>query len=341
MVLLTGVGDVVHGLPVANALKDDDPSRHVTWVAEPGPAQVLEAHPAVDEVIVFRKRRGIRGVLELWRTMRGRPFDLTLNLQRYFKSIFPTVFSRARHRVGMDPAKVRDGVALFCNHHMPRGPWRHTQDLFLEFLDYLGLPRAAPRWRITLTDEERRAQAAYFARVERRPVISVAVSSANPKKDWMPERYARVADALAGDFGATVLLVGGPGEREQAAARAVTASSRTSPRWELGEGVRRLIWLVGGSDLLVSPDTGPLHIAHALAVPVIGLYGHTNPLRTGPYLRFRDLVIDRYTDPGEQPDPSRSEPRHGRMERITVEDVLEKVDDAIRRYGVRGAAVGE
>ncbi|MBI4519443.1 MAG: hypothetical protein HY701_01285, partial [Gemmatimonadetes bacterium] len=172
-----------------------------------------------------------------------------------------------------------------------------------------------------------------FERVERRPVVSVVVSSANPQKDWVPSRYAAVVDALASDFRATVLLVGGPAAREQAAAAAVVAAARSAPRWELADSVRRVTWLIQGSDLVISPDTGPLHIAHALGVPVIGLYGHTNPHRTGPYCRFLDLVIDRYTDAHEAPDPSRTEPRHGRMERIAVQDVLEKVEYALRRYG--------
>lgn len=339
-VLLSGVGDAVHGLAVVNALKDDDASRHIAWVAEPAPAQVLAAHPSVDEVIVFHRRRGVRGVVELWRAFRGRRYDLTLNTQRYFKSIFPTVFSRAPHRVGLDPAKSRDGVAWFCNHHLPAGPWPHTQDLLLEFLDYLGLPRPEPSWRLTITDQERRAQAEYFAAIHRRPVVALVLASSNPAKDWLPERCARVADALATDFGATVLLVGGPGAREQEAATTVTALARSAPRRELGDSVRRLIWLLDGSDLVISPDTGPLHIAHALRVPVIGLYGHTNPWRLGPYRWFHDLVIDRYTDPGETPDPSRTEPRHARMELIRVDDVLEKVQLALARYGLRGAAAG-
>ena len=90
VVLLTGVGDVVHGLPLVNALKDDDPSRHIAWVAEPAPAQVLQGHPSVDEIIVFRKSRGVAGVLELRRAFARRRVDITLNMQRYFKSIFPT-----------------------------------------------------------------------------------------------------------------------------------------------------------------------------------------------------------------------------------------------------------
>jgi heptosyltransferase I len=94
--------------------------------------------------------------------------------------------------------------------------------------------------------------------------------------------------------------------------------------------------MLEGSRLVVAPDTGPVHIARALDVPVIGLYGHTNPWRVGPYRAYQDLWVDRYTDPGEEPDPTRSDPKHGRMEQITVNDVLERVERA-RRNELRGA----
>ena len=77
----------------------------------------------------------------------------------------------------------------------------------------------------------------------------------------------------------------------------------------MGDGVRRLIWTLAGSDLVLAPDTGPVHIARALDVPVIGLYGHTNPWRVGPYREFQELWVDAYTDPGEAPDPSRFDAR--------------------------------
>jgi heptosyltransferase I len=93
-----------------------------------------------------------------------------------------------------------------------------------------------------------------------------------------------------------------------------------------------MMWTVDGCDLLVSPDSGPLHVAHALGVPVVGLYGHTNPARVGPYSRFRDLVVDAYHDDGEVPDPARKNEREGRMDRITVSDVLERVEWAFDRY---------
>ena len=90
-------------------------------------------------------------------------------------------------------------------------------------------------------------------------------------------------------------------------------------------GIARLIWLIGSSRLLIAPDTGPVHIARALEVPVVGLFGHTNPWRVGPYRKYAHLWIDRYTEPGEAPDPGNATPRLGRMEQISTDDVMQKV----------------
>jgi heptosyltransferase I len=334
VVLLSGLGDVVHGLPVVNALKDHDPGRRVTWVVEPMPAPLLRPHPSVDEVVVFEKARGARGVRDLWRALRPKRFDLTLNFNIYFKSVFPTVFSRAPVRIGVDRARARDAVWLFATHTLPPRPRGHTQDLFLEFLEVLGVPRRDPDWRLALTDEERRARDRWRERAEGRSLVAIVPASANPEKDWLPERMAQVVDALHTDFGFRVVLAGGPGARECAVAREVVARSRTPPLWAMADGVRELLVVLAASALVIAPDTGPLHVARALDVPVIGLYGHTNPWRVGPYRKFEDLWVDRYTDPGEPPSPYRIEPRVGRMERITVADVLERVERAVRRYGV-------
>ncbi len=332
IVLLTGLGDVVHGLPIVNALKDEDPDRHVTWVVEPMPSGLLLPHPAVDEVVVYEKSRGTRGILELRRKLAGKRFDLTINLNYYFKSVWPTLLSRAPHRLGFDWGRSRDGVWFAANHHVPARPRRHTQDIFLEFLEYLGVPAVEPEWRIPITREERRAQGEFFAGLADRPVVAIVPASANPKKDWLANRYAAVIDVLEHDLGFGTVLVGGPGERENRLAREIASLTSGRPVWGLGDGIRRLVWMLEGSDLVIAPDTGPVHIARALGVPVVGLYGHTNPWRVGPYRAFQDLWVDRYTDPGEEPDPSRFDPKDGRMEQITVNDVLDRVERARRDH---------
>lgn len=324
---------MVHGLPLALDVKERNPRHEVTWVAEPAPAEVLRHHPAVDRVLVYRTRDGLSGLRALRRAMAGLDADLTLNVQRYIKSVWATLFSGAPLRVGLPPSKTRDGVRFFSTHVLTETPWKHSQDLFLDFRWALGVPRTAPvRWEIAFSEEEVEERERFFATLDGRPVASLVVGSANPKKDWPAERYAELADALADDHGFRVLLLGGPSARERAAADTVLRRTRTHPVDGLGDSVRALMGRIAGSALVVAPDTGPLHIAHALGVPVIGLFAHTNPWRVGPWERFRDLVVDRYTEPGAEPDAAAYLPKDDRMETITMRDVLEKVEVARSTY---------
>jgi len=333
IVLLSGIGDVVHGLPLAHDVKRLNPEHRVVWVAEPAPAAVLEHHPCVDEVVVYRSRDGARGVRALRRALGPVRADLTVNAQRYFKSVWPTLLGSRGPRVGLPRSISRDGIWLAHTHLLADGPWRHTQDLFLDFRAALGVPRQdEPRWDLTFSPGEVERQRAFFESLGPGRRVALVLATANPAKDWPAERYVPLADALERDFGFQVLLVGGPSAAERAAAASVRARARAAVRDCTGDSVRRMMWLVAGSDLVVSPDTGPLHIAHALGVPVIGLFGHTNPWRVGPYTRFHDLVIDRYTDPGLEPDPAAYPPKTGRMEEITVEDVLDRVERAEAAY---------
>jgi heptosyltransferase I len=340
IVLLTGLGDVVNALPLVNALKDHDPSLHVSWVVEPMAAPILSPHPAVDEVIVYHKSEGVRGVAKLRREMRARPrFDVTLNLHPYFKSVWGTLFSRAPRRVGYDRARSFDQVWLAATERLAPRPRQHTLDTFLEFATHLGVPVRGVAWRIAFTDAERQAQAEFVARQER-PLAVLVPASANPRKDWFADRWAQVADALEHDFGFRAALMGGRGARETEIAAEIGRLARTAPLALMGGPLRQSAWLLEGSALALGPDTGPLHLARALGTPVIGLFGHTNPWRVGPYRAWHDLWVDRYTDPGTPPDPSDFRPRHGRMEQITVDDVLERVQRALPFVGGRGGERG-
>jgi heptosyltransferase I len=329
IVLLTGLGDVIHGLPVANAIKRAWPGCRITWVAEPVPAGVLLPHPAIDRVVVYHKARGWRGIAALRRELAAEQYDLTLNLNYYFKSVWPTLLSRAPIRLGFDRGRSFDGSWLAANRHLPARPRQHTQDMMLEFLEVLGVAAEPLCWELQLTREERAEQERFRAGIGGAKYVALVPASKNGRKDWLPERMAQVADAVAECYGLRTLLIGGPGEREQALARRIAELSRHQPAWGLVPGVRALLWQIEGAELVIAPDTGPVHIARALETPVIGLYGHTNPWRVGPYRKYRELWVDAYTD-GE-PDPSNFEPKLGRMEQITVDHVLAKVDLALGR----------
>ena len=159
-----------------------------------------------------------------------------------------------------------------------------------------------------------------------RPIAPIVVATSKLVKDWIPERWAEVCDALWSDFGLQPVLVGARSAREVQAERVILERARHRPVSALGAGgLRGLVGILDASALVLSPDTGPLHITVALDRPVVSLIAYSNPKRVGPYRRFGDLMIDAYGDPGEDY-PISMENRPDRMPRITVQQVLDRVE---------------
>ena len=324
IVMLSAVGDSVHVHPVVCALKRHDPACHVTWLLEPGPAALVRGHPAVDEIVVVDTRRGPRGFAELRGRLRGRQFDVVIDLQVALKGGLATALVDAPVKLGFDRARARDLNWLFTTHRIPPHARQHAQDQYFEFLDALGVPREPVRWDIGPRPDERPGQRDFFARLAR-PAAAIVVGTSDPSKDWLPERWALLCDALWDDFGLQPVLVGGPSARETATAAAIVARTACAPVDALGSGLRPLVAILDGSALVVSPDTAPLHISVAVGTPVVSLMGQTSPRRSGPYRRFGDLVVDAFSEPGDG-DRVVWERRPGRMARIQLSDVLARVD---------------
>ena len=329
---MSAVGDAVHVLPVINALKRANPSTRITWVLQPVPATLVRGHRSVDEIIIFDRSRGWKAFLEVRNELHRRRFDLVINLQVYFKAGIVTAFARSRVKMGFNRARARDFNWLFTNRKIPAQPVQHVQDQYFEFLTALGLSYEPVVWDLGPWPDERTWQQTFSGTLQR-PVASIVVATSKPEKDWIPERWAQVCDELYVKYGFQVVLVGGRSERELAAEAVVMERASHKPRSELGSGLRHLVSILDASALVLSPDTGPLHMSVALNTPVISLMGYTNPKRTGPYRRFQDLIIDAYGDPGENYPPM-MENRPGRMQRIQAEDVMQKVEIWRKLYGL-------
>jgi heptosyltransferase I len=330
IVMMSAVGDAVHVLPVINALKRENPRTRITWVLQPGPAALVRGHHAVDEIIIFDRARGLRAFADAAAKLSKRRFDLVINLQVYFKAGIVTGFTNAPVKLGFDRARARDLNWLFTNRKIAPNRVQHVQDQYFEFLSALGVSPEPVEWDLGPWPEEREWQGEFTASIDR-PIASIVIATSKPEKDWIPERWAKVSDALHEDFGMQVVLVGGRSERELAAERIVMERAKHKPRSELGSGLRNLVSILDASALVLSPDTGPLHMSVALNRPVISLIGYTNPKRTGPYRRFRDLIVDAYGDAGEDY-PISMENRPGRMKLIETRHVLEKVRLWQERY---------
>jgi heptosyltransferase I len=331
--MLTAVGDAVHVLPVVTAIKRRSPTTRITWILQPGPASLVRGHPDVDEVLVFERKRGWRAFAELRRTLRHRHFDVVLAMQQYFKAGLITAMTRAPRKIGFDRARSRDGTWLFANEHLtPRGE-RHFQDQYLEFAEAIGVDPQPLTWNLGPWASEIEYRDRFVAQLSR-PAATIVVATSKPDKDWPADRWADVCDALDEEFGLQPVLVGGLSPRELAAVDEIRSRARRPVLSTLGTTLRELVAILDASAVVLSPDTGPLHIAVALNRPTIALMGYTNPLRVGPYRRFQDLVIDAYGEPGEQYTVSR-ENRPGRMTRITVQQVIEKLRIWRERYAPR------
>jgi heptosyltransferase I len=330
IVMMSAVGDAVHVLPVITALKRANPAMHLTWVLQPGPATLVRGHALVDEIIPFDRSAGVRGFIDVRHELHKRRFDLVINLQVYFKAGIITWFTHAPVKLGFDRARARDFNWLFTTDKIAPHAMQHVQDQYFEFCDWLDVPHEPVEWGLGPWDDERAWQRDFYSRIER-PVAPIVVATSKPDKDWMPERWAEVCDALFADFGMQPILVGGRSPRELEAERVILDRARHKPLTALGSGLRKLVAIFDGAALVLSPDTGPLHISVALDRPVVSLIGYSNPRRVGPYRKFRDLMIDVYGDPGEEY-PISMENRTGRMSRISVRDVLDKIELWRARY---------
>jgi len=333
IVMLSAIGDAVHVLPVANALKRAWPECRITWVIQPAAHALVAGHPAVDAFVLFQRRRGLAALgslREVAANLRPRRFDLLLGLQVYLKAGLITGLARARVKLGFDRRRARDAQWLFTNARIPARAPQHVQDQYFEFLDFLGVDPRPVTWGLTLTRPEREAQAAFFRELGA-PACALVVATSRADKNWAPDRYARLVEEIVERHALVPVLVGGPSDSEREIANRVLTDARVPVVDALGPDIRRLLWLIDGSALLVTPDTGPLHIARAIDKPVVSLFGRTNPKRSGPYRKFEDLVVDGYANwPGEDYPPA-PVPRDG-MRRISVEAVLEKVALALERH---------
>jgi heptosyltransferase I len=332
--MMSAVGDAVHVLPLVTSLKRHNPRARITWILQAGPASLVRGHPDVDEIILFERKKGLRAFADIRRALRDRVFDVVLSLQVYFKAGLITGFTRAPVKLGFDRARARDLNWLFTTHRVPARPQQHVQDQYFEFLEALGVAHEPVTWKLGPWPHEAPARRAVVATLPR-PAVTLVLATSNPQKDWVPERWAELVDSLHEDFGLRAVLAGGRSPRELGVEATILRLARHTPASTLGVPLRELVWLIDASELVVSPDTGPLHMAVALDTPVIALMGYNNPKRIGPYRKYHDLMLDAYGNPGENY-PISPAHRENRMSRIHVADVIDRVRIWQERYRTPG-----
>ena len=325
IVLLGAIGDVVCGMPLAQRLRAGWPQTRIAWAVEPAAAPLLQTHPAVDELIVFRRGEGAAAFIEFLRAVRDSRPGVTLDLQRHLKSGLTSRASAAPRRLGFHWRNSREGNWFFNTDTIaPVETFTLKLTHFQRFADYLGVAPAPVSFGLAASAEERTRAAALLAPAGARFAV-LYVGSTWASRQWLPAATAALCSQLRAR-GLGVVLVGGPGDvpfvqavLAAGAGEVVNAVGQTS--------LRDVVAIMERAAVAIGPDTGPMHIAAAVGAPVVALFGATSPRRSGPW-GWDDLVVR-----GDAPCAPCYLPRCpiGQlcMETITPEMVMARVERAL------------
>lgn len=337
---LSALGDVTHVLPLIRTLRQAWPDVDITWVIGKGEHRLLDGLPGV-HFVEYDKKSGIAGMWKLRKALKAhlgkrKRFDVLLQMQVAARANLLSAFIPAKKRIGYDKSRSKDLHGLFINTRIPDRPGIHVLDAIGSFCEPLGLKQTEVTWDMPVP-----ADAFEWARAQwpedGRPVLMISPASSHVRRNWKADRYAELANHAAAE-GWRVVLCGGRSELERELGDAIMAKMELAPLDLIGKDtLKQLPALLARADLLVTPDSGPMHIANAMGTKVLGLHAASNPLRSGAYSDVR-YSVDRYDDAARKflGKPA-SELKWGT--KIEFDDVMDlvTVDDAIEAFERRAA----
>ncbi len=332
MLRLSAIGDVCNCIPVLRALQRNWPNAEITWIVGKAEYTMLRDIKSV-RFVVFDKDRSFQETLRIRKELQDDRFDVLLHMQASIRANMLSLAVRATRRIGFDWSRSRDLHALFINEHIPASRNPHVLEGFMSFASTIGVDDQSLHWDLPV-DIYRKELGEIRGKLPGRYVV-ISPCASNPIRNWSVERYAEVIDYLYKKHAIDVVMVGGGTEIERQYGEKISRLSSYEPVNMVGlTSLRQLMALISESQFVISPDSGPAHMATAVGAPVIGLYAVANPGRTGPYLS-QQRVINRYPEAlfkytGKDVEDVRWGRRlksNGAMDLITTTDVFRQIDD--------------
>ncbi len=326
LVRLGSMGDIIHALPSAAALRDSFPTARIDWAVEPRWARLLKGNPDISNAIAAN-RKSLAGALATLRTVRARKYATVIDFQALYKSALLAFGSGAPRRMGFTSSYAREGFAsiLYTERLNPRGPHKVDHNLTLAVAAGADTPKHI-RFPLTIDSEDEEAVARELASHAIGEFFVLNPGGGWVSKCWPAERYGELHQKLATRLGWRGVVTFGPGE-EGVASRVIREAGAPAPI-ALPLALGPLMALLRWAKFVVSADTGPLHVASALGAPVIGLYGPTDPSRNGPY-RCADVVV---RNPRGCVTTYRREASYSAsMLSITVDQVVDAIEHRLER----------
>lgn len=295
IIKLSAIGDVVHTLPSLAAIRKRYPAAHITWVIEEDASDIIAGHPCLDRILVSRRKHWIRNLRKLRdarktigeihsfvMSLRDRKYDLVVDFHGLFKSAVLVLLSRGGRKVGYDSMQELSG--LFLNEKVYEDMAKHAVDRYLDIARHLDAPVQTPEFHIHIEEENRKRVTQLLAegginRGDR--FVAINPVALWDTKMWEDQKFAELCDRIVGELKKVVVFTGGRNDETVRHIRSfmhypsVDLTGRTT--------LRDLACLYGRAALVVTTDSGPMHVAAAVGTPTVALFGPTDPARTGPY----------------------------------------------------------
>ena len=338
IIRLSGIGDVVHTLPLLAALRKRYPHAYIAWLVQKKAEEVLIGHPYLDEIITFDRDRWLTELWPLMSKLRNGRFDLVIDSHGQFRTGLFAYITGSKVRVGFNAKDGKEFNSIFINLKAPPFPehW-HAVDRYLALASILGAEIKKKEFQIQIGEHEQEYAERFLGKegIKRGGLlIALNPGSSWKSKIWPSKNYARLADILIGKFRARVVFLWGPGE--ESLIESITTLMHEKPSVAPETSLKELASLICSCTLFIGSDSAPLHIASSLAIPSIGLYGPTDPKRNGPYGQGNVAIKKDTTSLTCPKKGCRRCKQQDCTELIRVEDVVEQVENKIKDLEVPG-----
>ena len=339
LIRLSALGDCCHALAVIENIQRSSPKTKITWVIGKTEHQLFKDIKGV-EFIVTDKKKLFASLFKIKKELRGRCFDVLLNMHASMTANLISLAIKAKKKVGFDKNRARDLQNLFCNEYIQPIKNQHVVDGMLEFTKYLNLDSNAKWTPLILEPEEDFARKHIFSKK-----ITCLISPCSSQRygdqynrSWSINNFAELIKYLISLENLQIIMTGGNSPPEQLYSKELDAFFGNSILNLIGKtSIREMAALIKHSDFIISPDSGPAHIGTIMGKPVIGLYAMSNPKRSGPY-NSDEWLINKYDQALKIfMNKSPTEVKFGQkikhpeaMDLIETRDVIEKVERLIK-----------
>jgi lipopolysaccharide heptosyltransferase I len=324
----SSLGDIIHGLPVLKALRNKWPDAKISWVVKDVYVDILNGNPLIDELILLIKSSLTTSIFSFRKKLRHGSFDLAVDMQGLFRSGLIAFLSGATVRIGFSNA--RELASLFYTHKVDPPLNLHAVDRNLKLAAALGCEVQEIEFPINFNRETEQEALGFLQKIQldtRRPLVTLVPGARWEKKRWPLHSFSRLGDLLIQKMGAGIIVAGS--RQENGLIHEVRSAMKNPSAEAVDFSLTKLTALLTKSDVVVTNDSGPMHIAVAMGTPVVALFGPTDPARTGPYTK-KCLTILRDLECMPCFRKQCSQGSFECMESITVEEVFEGVKKILR-----------